>query len=155
MLKASMKWERIVLLVFFGNYLINEVAAGLSALVPLSEDGSGWGPYIVFTVIAAIVVGLLSWWFLKSSLRSSGLRAGLVFGVAGALVSIATTFVSGIFGTLFDTGSLAAVWEVLPNFLPFLWDVSTLVLIGYWVVPAALVGWFIERGAPRSATITP
>ena len=149
----AMRFERMILLVFLGNYVINEVAAGLSALVPISEDGSGWGPYVVFAVLAAIVAGIFTWWFLKTSPRSAALKTGLTFGVVGAVVSIVTTFVSGIFGTLFDTGSLLAIWDVLPNFIPFLWDISTLVLVGYWIIPAAIVGWYLERGAPRTSVV--
>ena len=140
-----MRYERIVLLVFFGDYLINEVAAGLSALVPMSGEESVWNQYIVFVVLAVLIVSLLAWWFLITSAQNAEIKTGVVFGVVGVVVSIAVTFVSGIFGMLFDTGSVFSILDILPNFLPYLWDVSTIVLIAYWVLPAALVGWLLER----------
>ena len=56
--------------------------------------------------------------------------------------------VTGVAGVLAQTGSLSAVVGVLPNFWPFLANWSTAVLAGYWIIPAALIGWYMQpKGA--------
>lgn len=140
-----MTFERLILITFFGNYLINEVAAGLSVLAHVGDDGSGWRPYAVFVILAAVLVGLITWWVLRPSPRWDPLRIAFTLGVIGILVSVLTTLVSSIFGTLFDTASLSSVGGVLQSFPAFLWDISTLILIGYWILPALVVGWFLSN----------
>lgn len=139
-----MNIERSIVIAFLGNYLVNTVAAALVALIPASTSTSVVTPqYIVFVALAAIVVGLLSWWYMQKAPKS--LNGGIAFGVVGFVVAIATAFVTGVAGVLSQTGSFSAVIGVLPNFWPFIANVSTLVLFGYWVIPAALVGWYFGR----------
>lgn len=141
-----MNLERSILVAFLGNYLINTVIAALVALIPPSTSGGVLTPqYISFVVLAVILVGLLTWLYMTKGNRS--LKGGLLFGLAGFLVAIATAFVTGVSGVLAQTGSLSAVAGVLPNFWPFLANWSTLVLAGYWIIPAALMGWYLQPKA--------
>ena len=139
-----MNVERSILVAFLGNYLINTVVAAVVALVPASTGGGVLTPqYISFVVLAVIVVAILTWWQ-----GARGLNAAVVFGVVGFLVAIATAFVTGVAGVLAQTGSLSSVAGVLPNFWPFLANWSTAVLAGYWIIPAALIGWYMQpKGA--------
>ena len=135
-----MKTDRAILIAFLGNYLINTVLAAVVALVPASADGGIFtAKYICFSVLAAVLVGVLVWWY-----GVGDARGGAIFGGVGFLVAIATAFVTGVAGVLAQTGSLSAVVGVLPNFWPFLWNWSTLVLLGYWVIPAAAMGWYSQ-----------
>ena len=135
-----MKTDRAILIAFLGNYLINTVLAAVVALVPASADGGIFtAQYISFIVLSAVLVGVLAWWY-----GVGDARGGAIFGGIGFLVAIATAFVTGVAGVLAQTGSLSAVAGVLPNFWPFLWNWSTLVLLGYWVIPAAAMGWYSQ-----------
>ena len=135
-----MKTDRAILIAFLGNYLINTVLAAVVALVPASADGGIFtAQYISFIVLSAVLVGVLVWWY-----GVGDARGGAIFGGIGFLVAIATAFVTGVAGVLAQTGSLSAVAGVLPNFWPFLWNWSTLVLLGYWVIPAAAMGWYSQ-----------
>jgi hypothetical protein len=138
-----MKFERAILVAFLGNYLINNVIAAIVALIPASAGGGIFTPqYISFVVLAAALVGGLTWW-----LGKSGWQNGAIFGVVGFVVAIVTAFISGISGVILQTGSLSQAMGVIPNFWPFLANWSTLVLLGYWVIPSAAVGWFLGRGS--------
>jgi len=140
-----MNIERSILVSFLGNYLTNTVVAALVALIPASATPGILTPqYISYVVLAVIVVGILTWWYMKAAPRS--LKAGIIFGVIGFVVAIVTAFVSGIAGVLTQTGSFSQMLTVIPNFWPFLASWSTLVLLLYWVIPAALVGWWLGRG---------
>jgi hypothetical protein len=140
-----MNVERSILISFLGNYLINTVAAALVALVPASTGGGLFTPqYISFVVVAIIVIGILTWWYACKGYR--GWKSGAIFGAIGFVTAIVTAFVTGVSGVLAQTGSFSSVAGVLPNFWPFLWNWSTLVLLGYWVIPATLVGWYLGRG---------
>lgn len=142
-----MKFERPILITFFGNYLINTVAAALVALIPASASGGIFTPqYITFVILALIVVAALSWW---QKIRS--VKDGLTFGIVGFVVAIVTAFVTGISGVLGQTGSFAQVVSVLPNFWPFIASWSTLVLLGYWVIPPVVMGWMKGKGMPGPA----
>ncbi len=144
---------KAILIAFLGNYLVNTVAAALVALVPASAGGGMLtAQYITFVVLAAVVTGVLAWWYMCEGNRS--LKGGAIFGAIGFLVAIATAFVTGISGVLAQTGSLTAVAEVLPNFGPFLANWSTAILAGYWLIPAIAVGWYLGRGKviPMSAS---
>ena len=135
-----MKTDRAILIAFLGNYLINTVLAAVVALVPASADGGIFtAQYISFIVLSAVLVGVLVWWY-----GVGDARGGAIFGGIGFLVAIATAFVTGVAGVLAQTGSLSAVAGVLPNFWPFLWNWSTLVLLGYWMIPAAAMGWYSQ-----------
>lgn len=136
-----MNIERSILISFFGNYLSNNVVAGLVALIPVSATAALVTPqYITYVVLAAILVGILTWW-----MGARGLKAGAIFGAIGFVVALATAFVTGTTGVLAQTGSFSEMMAVVPNFGPFLFSWSTLVLLGYWVIPAALVGWYRGR----------
>lgn len=138
-----MNISRAILVAFLGNYLINTVIAALVALVPTSTGGGMFTPqYISFIVLSVILVGLLTWWY-----GARDVRNGTTFGVIGFAVAIATAFVTGVAGVLAQTGSLSAVVGVLPNFWPFLANWSTLVLAGYWIIPAAAIGWYMQPKA--------
>ncbi len=143
-----LKWERLLLIPFLGNYVVNNVAAALVALVPASPGNTSvFTPqYLTFMLLAAITAGLFAWWYLARIERSEALKWGIIFGVAGFVISILTTLISGISGVLAQTGSFAQVAQVLPNFWPFLWSRNTLILLGFWVIPALLVGWYLGRG---------
>jgi hypothetical protein len=140
---------RAILIAFLGNYLINTVVAALVSLVPANGATGLLTPqYITFVIVSAILVFVLTWWY-----GARDLKDGTVFGIIAFIVAIATAFVTGVSGVLAQTGSFSSVIGVLPNFWPFLANWSTLVLLGYWVVPAALLGWWKGRSmmAPKSS----
>jgi len=140
-----MKIERAILIGFIGNYIVNTVVAALVSLIPSGGATGLLTPqYITFVIVSAIVVAILTWWY-----GAHGWKGGLVFGIIAFVVAIVTAFVTGIAGVVAQTGSFSSVAGVLPNFWPFLWNWSTLVLLGYWVIPAALVGWWMGRGMMR------
>jgi hypothetical protein len=152
----GMKWERLFLIAFLGNYIINNIVAGIASLIPAGASGSFFtAQYIAYVILAAIVVGLLTWWYFKPLSRMNALKSGALFGVCGFIISILTTLVSGIAGVLAQSGSLAQVWSVLPNFGPFLWNWSTLILVCFWVIPATFVGWWIQMKAAKMMTPPP
>lgn len=136
-----MKIERAILIGFIGNYIINTVIAALVSLIPSTGATGLLTPqHITFVVISAIVVAILAWWY-----GARGLYDGLMFGVIAFVVAIITAFVTGISGVLAQTGSFSSVAGILPNFWPFLANWSTLVLAGYWIIPSALIGWWMGR----------
>ena len=144
-----MKWERILLIAFLGNYIINNVVAGAVSLIPPSATPGLLTPqYMTFVALSAVVVAFFAWWI---SGRVSSLLGGITFGVAGFLVAIATALVSGISGVLQQSGSLAQVATVLPNFGPFLLSWSTLALACYWIIPSALIGWLTSMRTNNSS----
>ena len=143
-----MKLDRAILVAFLGNYLINTVLAAVVALVPASATGGILtAQYITFVVLSAVLVGVLTWWY-----GARDLKTGAIFGAIGFAVAIATAFVTGVSGVLSQTGSFSAVAGVLPNFWPFLANWSTLILAGYWVIPAVVLGWYMQpkAAAPMS-----
>jgi hypothetical protein len=141
-----MNLERAILVVFLGNYLVNNVVAAIVALLPASEGGGIFTlQYISFVLLAAVLVGALTWWCGKV-----GWKDGAIFGAIGFAVAIVTAFISGISGVILQTGSFSQAMSVVPNFWPFLANWSTLVLLGYWIVPAVLVGWYFEMQRSKS-----
>ncbi len=141
-----MNVERAILVAFLGNYLVNTVVAAVVALVPAATGGGIFtAQYISFVVLASIVVAILSWWHMSGA--AQGLNGGIIFGAIGFVVAIVVAFVTGVAGVLAQTGSFSAVAGVLPNFWPFLANWTTLILVGYWVIPAALVGWYLQPKA--------
>ena len=139
-----MNYERSILISFLGNYLTNNVVAAIVALIPVSATAAVVTPqYITYVILAAVLVAVLTWW-----VGARGLYAGAIFGVIGFFVALVTAFVTGISGVLTQTGSLAQAGAIIPNFWPFLASWSTLVLLGYWVIPATLVGLLRGRRAP-------
>jgi len=142
-----MNYERSILISFLGNYLTNNVIAAIVALIPVSATVAVITPqYITYVVLAAVLVAVLTWW-----VGARGLTAGAIFGVVGFAVALVTAFVTGISGVLTQTGSIAQAGTIIPEFWPFLASWSTLVLLGYWVIPAAIVGWFMGRGSSSTA----
>ena len=156
MKNISMKWERVLLVAFLGNYIINNVVAGIVSLVPSKTGGGLFTPqYILYVILAAIVAGLITFWYYRKAPMPT-LQTGLVFGASGFIISILTTFVSGVAGVLAQSGSLSQLMTVLPNFGPFLWNWSTLVLLAFWMIPAGAVGWWINsKMSPRAAAPAP
>lgn len=147
-----MNLERSILVAFIGNYLINNVVAAIVALIPASNSTSVFTPqYIAYVILAAIFAAVFAWWTIKNVSASHAMRAGIIFGVVAFVVSIVTAFVTGVTGVLAQTGSLSQMFSIIPNFGPFLASWSTLVLLAYWVIPAALVGWWFQRKAAMSS----
>jgi hypothetical protein len=143
-----MNLERSILVAFIGNYIINNVVAAIVALIPASTSDSVLTPqYIAYVILAAIFSAGFAWWALKTVARSGAMRAGIIFGAIAFVVSIVTAFVTGVTGVLAQTGSISQMFSIIPNFGPFLMSWSTLVLLAYWVIPAALIGWWMQRGA--------
>ncbi len=147
-----MNLERSILVAFIGNYLINNVVAALVALIPPSTtpDSVFTAQYVAYVILAAIFAAGFAWWALKTVARSRAMNAGILFGVIAFVVSIVTAFVTGVTGVLAQTGSLSQMFAIIPNFGPFLWSWSTLVLLGYWVIPAVIVGVMLQRQAASS-----
>ena len=147
-----MNLERSILVAFIGNYLINNVVAAIVALIPASNSTSVFTPqYIAYVILAAIFAAVFAWWTIKNVSASRAMRAGIIFGVVAFVVSIVTAFVTGVTGVLAQTGSLSQMFSIIPNFGPFLMSWSTLVLLGYWLIPSALVGWWLQRKAAMSS----
>ncbi len=143
-----MNLERSILVAFLGNYIINNVVAAIVALIPASNSTKVITPqYITYVILAAVFSAVFAWWALKTVARSRAMRAGIIFGVIAFLVSIVTAFVTGVTGVLAQTGSISQMFSIIPNFGPFLLSWSTLVLLGYWVIPSALVGWWLQKQA--------
>ncbi len=144
-----MNYQKAILVTFLGNYLTNTVVAAIIALIPPSATPGMLTPqYIAFVVLSAIVVALLAMWY---GVRD--LKTGVIFGALGFALSLVVAFISGIAGVLTQTGSLSQMVSVIPNFGPFLLSASTVVLLCYWVVPAALVGWWKGRGSSAPAPV--
>lgn len=152
-----MKWERIVLIAFFANYIINNVVAGIVSLIKATPGGGIWtAQYMTFILLAAVTTACATLWYFCHQSKVSALVQGAVFGVSGFVIAIATALISGISGVLQQTGSLAQVAAVLPNFVPFLKNWTTLALLGYWVIPALAVGYYYSmKKASAPAAYTP
>jgi len=145
-----MNFERSLFVTFLGNYLTNTVVAAVVALIPPSPTpGIFTAQYITYVILAGVTVALLTKWYFGS--RAGSLRSGAMFGVFGFVVALVVAFISGLAGVLTQTGSLSQMIAVIPNFGPFLMSVSTVVLALYWVVPAALVGWWSGRKSAPAA----
>ena len=138
-----MKWERAGLLAFFGNFLINTLIAGtLVALMPTTATKDITSPqYIMYAVVSALFIAVLTWWFLYKSHSHNTLADGAIFGALGFIISLLSTFISGISNVLFQTGSFAQVPGIIPSFGSLLDSVTTLVLLGVWVIPSSLIGF--------------
>ena len=136
----------MILIAFFGNYIVNNVVAAIASLVPTTAGSTSifTAQYMTFMVIGAIVLGLISFWYLMKMSRAGALVQGAIFGVSGFIISILTAFTTGIAGVMLQTGSIAQVMTVLPNFGPYIMNKTTLVLLGLWIVPALAVGWFMQ-----------
>jgi len=149
----------MILIAFLGNYVVNNIVAALASLVPATPGSTSMltPQYITFVILAAIVLGIIAWWYLMRMSRAGALMQGLIFGIVGFVVSVATAFTTGVAGVLLQTGSLAQVVAVLPNFGPYILNKTTLILLGLWIVPALLIGWLMQMRmkAPASAPSMP
>ena len=144
-----MKLERAILLAFFANYLVNNVVAAIVALIPASATPGVFTPqYISFVALSALLVAVFAWWYME---KGGSMKMGAIFGVTGFVVAILTALISGLSGVVLQTGSLSEMFNVLPNFWPFLYNWSTVVLLGYWVLPAVVIGWWVARNAVSDA----
>lgn len=144
----------MILIAFMGNYLVNNVVAGLASLVPASQGAANpmlTAQYFTFVILAFIAIAIIAWWYLKKLSGSAALVQGAIFGVVGFVVTVATAFVTGVSGVLLQTGSLAQVAAVLPNFGPYLINATTLVLLVLWIAPSVLMGFFLQMKAGRSS----
>ena len=136
-----MKYERAITISFLGNYLINNIVSAIVALFGFAAAGNTTMQYATYIVLAAVFAAVISWWYLKK--MQATLVDGIVFGIVAFLVAIVTALVSGITGVIAQSGSLAQLGTVLPNFVPFIANWTTLAILGYWVIPAALVAWLM------------
>jgi hypothetical protein len=143
-----MRIERLILIAFLGNYLINNIVAAIVALLPL--HGNTTAQYVIYFILAAAAAAGFTWWYLKDMPKADALKAGAIFGAGAFVVAVVTAFVSGISGVLAQTGSFSQLISVLPNFGPFIWNWSTLALLGYWVIPAAALGWYFQMMASKN-----
>ncbi len=146
-----MKVERMILVAFLGNYLINNDVAGLASLVPPNPAAAYpmlTVQYGAFALLAMILIGLMAWWYFKGA-KADAVQ-GAIFGVSGFIIMIVTAFNSGVSGILVQTGSLAQVGALLPNFGPYLMDETTWIFLALWVIPSTLVGWFLAKGSSSS-----
>jgi hypothetical protein len=142
-----MKVERMILLAFLGDYVLNNITSALAALVPANPSASNpylTAQYITYVVLALITVGIFAWWYLARTPRIGALMQGLIFGVVGFVTAVVTALVSGFAGVILQTGSISQAVSVLPNFGPYLVSVTTLILLVLWVVPGVAVGWFMQ-----------
>ena len=97
--------------------------------------------YIAYFILAAIIVALLTFWYLNPLPRMTAMKWGIVFGASGLIISILTMLVSGITGVLAKSGSLEDLASVLQNFEPFLSNLAPRSApLCFWVFPATLVG---------------
>ena len=143
-----------------GNYLVNNVAAGLAAgLVPPTAGSSSLltPQYLTFCAFAAILLGLCTWWYLTRLSRAGTLMQALIFGIVGFVLSIAAAFITGAATVLIQTGSFAQLMAVLPNFVTYLVQMTTAVLAGLWIVPALVVGFIMGKrmGSPAASPAMP
>lgn len=142
-----MKYERAALIAFVGNFLINNIATLITLLVPGTPTGAGWSDphFIVYILVAALFVAGFTWWYARP-FSSFKLIDGAIFGVLGFVISIATAFVTGVSGVAMQ-GGFSQVAAALPNFVPFLFSWTTLVLAAFWILPALGVGAWLGRKA--------
>ena len=149
-----MKLERLILIAFMGNYLINNLVGGIVALIPTSPVWSFFTTqYIAYILLAMITVGLLTWWYFCEVSRKDAIVGSVLFGIGGFVVALTTAFVFGLAGALARSGSLSAMVKAIPDFGPFIWDKSTLILFVIWMVPALIVGWWLHMKEQKNIAV--
>ena len=131
-----MKIERAILIAFITNYLVNNVIAAIAAFFP-GGTGVVTVQYVAFALLAAVAIAGATWWY-----GAHNWKNGAIFGAIGFVTSIVAAFITGVSGVLIQTTSFSTLLSVMPNFWSFLASWPTLVLLAYWVIPAALVGFF-------------
>ena len=147
-----MRFERIILIAFLGNYLINNVATATVALLGFS--GGTQMQYVIYITLAAVATSLFTWWYLKPLPKERALMDAMVFGVSAFVIAVLTAVFSGIASVLAQTGSVAQLATVVPNFIPFIMNWATLAILGYWVVPAVFMGWILMKKRAAGASPT-
>lgn len=151
-----MKCERSFLIAFLGSYLVNTPLLALVYLVPgaLADTRTGFANpyYIGYLLLSAVVVAFLTRWVLSGRAASEALKTGISFGVMGFVIIVATTLLNNISSLLFQTGSLAQLSVVFGNFVKLFASMQTLVIIGEWVIPAALMGYLASRKGSSGAS---
>jgi hypothetical protein len=150
-----MNLERLILIAFMGNYLINNIVGALAALAPVTViTGFLTVQYLVYIILAMIMVKVLTWWYMRGMRSMNALMEGLYFGVGGFLVALVTAFVFGLAGALARTGSLSQMVAAVSGFGPFIMDKSTLILLVIWVLPALAVGWWLQMKSEKRVVVT-
>lgn len=147
-----MKYERAILIAFLGNYIINNIVSAVVALFGFAASGNTTMQYASYIILASVFAAGFAWWYFKGAKPT--LMDGALFGVVAFVVAIVTALVSGITGVIAQSGSLAQLSTVLPNFVPFIFNWTTLAILGYWVIPAVLVAWLMmpkHMAVPASA----
>lgn len=144
-----MKYERAILVSFLGNYIINNIVAAIVALFGFAAAGNTTMQYATYIVLAAIFAAGISWWYLKGT--KATLMDGAIFGVIAFVMAVLTALVSGLSGVIAQTGSVGQLATVLPNFVPFIFNWTTLAILGYWVIPAVVVAWLMM---PKKSAIS-
>jgi hypothetical protein len=91
-----MRIERLILIAFLGNYLINNIVAAIVALLPLS--GNTTVQYVIYFVLAALSAAAFTWWYMRDLPKGDALKQGAIFGAGAFVVAVITAFVSGISG---------------------------------------------------------
>lgn len=150
-----MKCERSFLIAFLGSYLVNTPLLALVYLVPgaVADTRTGFANpyYIAYLALSAVVVALLTRWVLSGKTSSEALKAGISFGVMGFVIIVLTTLLNNISSLLFQTGSLGQLSLVFGNFVKLFASMQTLVILGEWIIPAALMGYLASRKASAPA----
>ncbi|HEY4521003.1 MAG TPA: hypothetical protein VJL57_01240 [Candidatus Paceibacterota bacterium] len=157
-----MKVERMILIAFLGNYLINNDVAGLASLIPGNPAAANpilTAQYGAFAILAMILIALMAWWYFRGA--KADLTQGVIFGAVGFLAMVVTAFNTGVSGILVQTGSFAEVAPILPQFFTYLWNPSlpiwqqtTAIFLILWMAPSILMGWYLGRSkspAPMSS----
>ncbi len=135
--------ERAILIAFLGNYLINIILGTLIVFLPLGTNE--YAQYIVYVVLAGIMTGIFSWWHLSTASRANTFTSGIVFGVIAFIVAVATALLSIIAEGFAQKTPLFGPESVLSNVVSLIFDWQILVLLGYWVVPSAIVGLLMQK----------
>ena len=144
-----MKYERAILIAFLGNYIINNIVSAVVALFGFAAAGNTMMQYATYIILAAVFAAGFAWWYFKGTKPT--LMNGVIFGVIAFVVAIVTALISGITGVIAQSGSLAQLSTVLPNFVPFIANWTTLAILGYWVVPAVLVAFLYADKSMHSS----
>lgn len=139
------------MIAFFGNYLINNVAASIAAFVPAAKLTStvSW-QYVGTVTLAAVSVAIVTWWFFRRP-RQGALVQGIIFGVLGFAVVLIATYVSAISSAIQQTGSFSYVPLAFSQVNASVFNWPVLIILGVWIIPATIVGWWFERRAKKSA----
>jgi hypothetical protein len=144
-----MQYLHAFLIAFFGNYVLSTIVPLVVYFVPGALTTAATGPtnpyYLFFILLSAVSVALLAWWYLKTVPADKALKAGVIFGVIGYLIVVGLSVVSNISTAWVQTGSGAEIVRALASFVSIFGAAQTYVLLGEWLIPSALVGWWLGR----------